>query len=75
MKQRYDRYRRAAQRFVVGATVLMERTSLIKGHTSGKVVKKHTGEVEITEVLHDDCYHVESARIATTLQMQYQGIE
>ncbi|XP_023311907.1 uncharacterized protein K02A2.6-like [Anoplophora glabripennis] len=51
MKQRYDKNRLDAISYNVEDKVLVRRTPLVKGLTSGKLVQKYMGPVVVTHVL------------------------
>ncbi|KAH0811943.1 hypothetical protein GEV33_010848 [Tenebrio molitor] len=60
MKERYDKNRKEAVRYKEGDIVLVERTLLVKGLSSGKLVPKYIGPVKIIAVLGNDRYRVAS---------------
>lgn len=60
MKVRYDRNRLRALKFKTGDMVMVERTPLIKGLTSGKLVQKYIGPMKVVATLPNDRYQVES---------------
>lgn len=60
MKQRFDKNRLDPIQYQVGDMVLVERTPMVKGLSSGKLVQKYTGPVQITHVLGNDRYRVQS---------------
>ncbi|KAH0807942.1 hypothetical protein MTP99_006159 [Tenebrio molitor] len=60
MKARYDKNRLCARTFQPGDMVFVERTPIIKGLASGKLVQKYIGPVQVTEVLPNDRYRVQS---------------
>lgn len=60
MKNRYDKNRLEATTFKVGDMVMVERTLLVKGLTSGKLVQTYVGPVKVSDVLGNDRYRVQS---------------
>lgn len=60
MKTRFDKNKSKPNIYNVGDQVLVERTLLVKGLSSGKLVPKYIGPVKITEVLGNDRYRVVS---------------
>ncbi|KAJ8970407.1 hypothetical protein NQ317_017189 [Molorchus minor] len=60
MKYRYDKKRRPAKEYKQGDVVLVEKTTLVKGLSSGKLVPKYVGPVKIIDVLGNDRYRVVS---------------
>jgi translation initiation factor IF-1 len=60
MKERYDKNRKEAVRYKEGDIVLVKRTLLVKGLSSGKLVPKYIGPVKIIAVLGNDRYRVAS---------------
>lgn len=60
MKRRFDKNKLPPKQFEVGDLVLVERTRLVRGLTSGKLVAKYLGPVRIMEVLGNERYRVES---------------
>ncbi|KAJ8937263.1 hypothetical protein NQ318_020650 [Aromia moschata] len=60
MKKNFDKKRLEPIQYNVGDMVLVERTPMIKGLSSGKLVQKFTGPVQVTHVLGNDRYRVQS---------------
>lgn len=60
MKRRYDKNRDSALVFKIGDMVMVERTPMVKGLTSGKLVQRFIGPVKVQKILPNDRYHVES---------------
>ncbi|KAJ8915387.1 hypothetical protein NQ315_008274 [Exocentrus adspersus] len=60
MKRRYDKNRDPAIVYHVGDMVMIEKTPIIKGLTSGKLVQRYIGPVVVKQVLPNDRYKVES---------------
>lgn len=60
MKRRYDKNRGPAVTYKVGEMVMIERTPIVKGLTSGKLVGRYIGPVRVQQVLPNDRYRVES---------------
>lgn len=60
MKQSFDKNKKDAKEFKEGNIVLVERSMLVKGLKSGKLVPKYIGPVKIVEKLGNDRYKVVS---------------
>ncbi|KAJ8912734.1 hypothetical protein NQ315_016689 [Exocentrus adspersus] len=60
MKRRYDKNRDLAIVYQIGDMVMIEKTPIVKGITSGKLVQRYIGPVVVTQVLPNDRYKVES---------------
>ncbi|KAJ8959798.1 hypothetical protein NQ318_011530 [Aromia moschata] len=60
MKKNFDKKRLEPIQYNVGDMVLVERTPMIKGLSSGKLVQKFAGPVQVTHVLGNDRYRVQS---------------
>lgn len=59
-KKRYDRNRLDAVQYKIGDMVMVERTPIVTGIASGKLVQKFIGPVQITHVFVNDRYRVQS---------------
>lgn len=60
IKSRFDKKKLPPKKFAVGDLVLVERTKLVRGLTSGKLVPKYLAPVSVTEELGNERYRVES---------------
>lgn len=60
MKRRYDANRKQAVKYSVGDMVMVQRTPMVKGLASGKLVQRYTGPVKVVQVLPNDRYRIES---------------
>lgn len=58
MKARFDKNKNQAQKFKEGDLVLVKRTQLVKGLSSGKLVSKYIGPVKVIQEMGNDRYRV-----------------
>ncbi|KAK9696748.1 hypothetical protein QE152_g31388 [Popillia japonica] len=56
IKSRFDKKKLPPKKFAVGDLVLVERTKLVRGLTSGKLVPKYLAPVSVTEELGNERY-------------------